>query len=264
MNIKFNQEILALSNIFFYKENKIVFTIDNFRELSIDIDRIDGSKTKDTPIYTTNIDIRIDKKKNKIDLTKKINFLFKRIVNTGYSYEQRYDLYIYMDDNNVKIEDLPDTIINVEDGKKEIFRNYKIIFNNAKLITKVMRPMYIKDFAQLSKFDKNIIFKARHISELIETTYSKSMKDFLIEKEKDFEYISFVTNDVPFNYFYIRKFIKTIKNESYINLETFRNSFMQYFDIKLPIDKKKLKDFLEFYKIDYKNEFMKGDNKNGK
>ena len=65
MNIKFNQEILALSNIFFYKENKIVFTIDNFRELSIDIDRIDGSKTKDTPIYTTNIDIRIDKKKNK-------------------------------------------------------------------------------------------------------------------------------------------------------------------------------------------------------
>ena len=237
MLITYNYKNYYINKIHLFKDGQIVLSFQD--KISITEKRIDNTVYK-CDLFINNIVIDDLKKKNKLDLKVNYNFI--------YANDSRYDLYIYLDDKNIKIEKLKDSKEKIQEGYFYIYENYKITFlNNYKFTAKTTILNFYKD-------------KIKNNLETIESLkndqfMSLSMKKALEEKQKEFCYYSLEDQTININDFFIKPFLKVEKTNDYINFNNFKNELEKFLSVKY-IDSHQLKKFLKFYNIDYNKKFM--------
>lgn len=232
MIITYNYKNYYINKIHLFKDGQIVLSFEN--KISITEKRIDNTVYQ-CDLFINKIALDDLKKKNKLDLKVKYNFIYAN------------DLYIYLDDKKIKIEKLEDSKIKIQEGYFYIYENYKITFlNNYKFTAKTTILNFYKD-----KIKNNL----ETIESLKNDVMSASMKKALEEKQKDFCYYSFEDQTIAINDFYIKPFLKVEKTNDYINFDNFKNELKKFLSINY-IDSHQLKKFLKFYNIDYNKKFM--------
>lgn len=244
MIITYNYKNYYINKIHLFKDGQIVLSFED--EITITDKRIDNTVYK-CNLKIDNIVIDDLKKKNKLDLNVKNNFIYKTN-ETHFYYGAMYDLYIYLDDKKIKIEKLEDSKIEMKEGYFYIYENYKITFlNNYKFTGKTPELKFYKD-----KIKNNL----KTIDSLINDEFiSTSMKKALEEKQKDFCYYSFEDQYISINEFFIKSFLKVEKTNDYINFDNFKKELEKFFNVNY-VDSHQLKKFLKFYNIDYNKKFM--------
>lgn len=232
MIITYNYKNYYINKIHLFKDGQIVLSFEN--KISITEKRIDNTVYQ-CDLFINKIALDDLKKKNKLDLKVKYNFIYAN------------DLYIYLDDKKIKIEKLEDSKIKIQEGYFYIYENYKITFlNNYKFTAKTTILNFYKD-----KIKNNL----ETIESLKNDVMSASMKKALEEKQKEFCYYALEDQTININDFFIKSFLKVEKTNDYINFDNFKNELEKFLSIKY-IDSYQLKKFLKFYNIDYNKKFM--------
>lgn len=236
MIITYNYKNYYIKNIHLFKDGKIILSFQD--KITITNTRIDNTVYKQD-FYIADMMIDNLKKKNKLDLNVKNNFIYQT------------DLYIYLDDKKIKIEKLENSKEKIKEGYFYIYENYKITFlNDYKFIGKTPE---LKFYISKNDINKNNL---RTIESLKNDPYiSSSMKKALEEKQKEFCYYSLEDQYININDFFIKSFLKVEKTNDYINFDDFKNELEKFLSVKY-IDSHQLKKFLKFYNIDYNKKFM--------
>ena len=247
MIITYDYKNYYINKIHLFKDGQIILSFQD--KITITNTRIDNTVYKHD-FYIADMMIDNLKKKNKLDLNVKNNFIYKTNEEHFY-YGSMYELYIYLDDKKIKIEKLENTKEEMQEGYFYIYENYKITFlNDYEFRGKIPELKFY-----ISKNDINKT-NLRTIESLKNDPYiSTSMKKALEEKQKDFCYYSLEDQYININDFFIKPFLKVEKTNDYITFNNFKNELEKFLGVNY-IDSHQLKKFLKFYNIDYNKKFM--------